>query len=195
LLIEGEPIMLSWRDCHGGVEQHFVQTSRLQSKDRMEELHEFPSSTTQKRSFRLSLSPLLSMFASGIYRITYTPRVVGEWHVESPCDLQSYYPHGRVLICTQLSSPYANHSASYRAGIRDGARPIVITATAANAWCEFVIDGHDKIEAYVQESVSPSVLSIERWDAPPISLPLGVSCFSPGHPRFTEYHRMKTGGR
>jgi hypothetical protein len=67
----------------------------------------------------------------------------------------------------------------------------VLTASAEGAWCEFVIDGHHKLEAYNRERVNPAVLNIVRWDAPEISLEEGLRYLPRRHPGVTEYRRMK----
>ena len=62
---------------------------------------------------------------------------------------------------------------------------------AEGAWCEFVIDGHHKLEAYSRQGEKPTVLSIVRWDAPAISLDEGVRFLPVGHHGVREYRRAK----
>jgi len=110
-------------------------------------------------------------------------------------DLQNYYPFGRTLVATQVDGLLDSERVKYfQSQIRAKARPIVITTSVDGAWCEFVIDGHHKLEAYTRESVPPSVIQIERLYPTTISLEMGVGFLLRGHAGIKEYRRMKRSG-
>src|SRR5262249_59700678 len=105
--------------------------------------------------------------------------------------LLDYYPADRSLVCTQTRESLNEERVAYfRKQIRAGQRPIVLTTSAEGAWCEFVIDGHHKLEAYNRQGVKPAILGIERWKAPAISLEEGISFLPKAHRGIREYRRM-----
>ncbi len=144
---------------------------------------------------------MLALFAPGTYCLGYTPSTTVESvaTVEYPCgpnadrELLGYYPADvRNLICTQTrESLDEERVAFYQEQLRAKRRPIVLTASAEEAWCEFVIDGHHKLAAYNRARVRPAVLGIVRWQAPEITLEEGLGCLTRGHPGVREYRRMK----
>jgi hypothetical protein len=81
--------------------------------------------------------------------------------------------------------------AHWRQRIRGGRQPVVVTLGAEGAWCEFIVDGHHKLEAYSRQKVKPALLAIVREAAPAISLDEGVGYLPRGHRGVREYRRMK----
>ena len=133
--------------------------------------------------------------------LAYTPSTAGESITTLECldraraarELVGYYPlDQRNLVCTQTSDSLdAGRVAFFREQVGAGRRPVVLTASAESAWCEFVIDGHHKLAAYARERVKPAVLGIVREGAPRISLDEGLEWLPRGHPGVSEYRRMK----
>jgi hypothetical protein len=98
----------------------------------------------------------------------------------------------RNLVLTQpVGSLDGARVAFFQDEIRAGRRPVVLTASAEGAWCEFVIDGHHKLAAYERQRVRPAVLGIVRWQAPEIGPAEGLAYLPRGHPGVAEYRRMK----
>jgi hypothetical protein len=166
------------------------------------QLGEFVAGAVDKgRSLAEQIEPLLAVFAPGTYCLSYTPSTVAgyiatlEYPAHSGADrqLMNYYPaEDRNLVCTQTrESLHEERVDFYREQIRAQQRPIVLTTSAEGAWCEFVIDGHHKLEAYNRERVQPAILGIVRWSAPAISLKEGISFLPRGHRGVKEYRRMK----
>ncbi len=56
--------------------------------------------------------------------------------------------------------------AHYLDCIRDGERPIALTATAEYGWCEFVLDGHHKLKAYRTAGIADTIRECLSLDAP-----------------------------
>jgi hypothetical protein len=141
------------------------------------------------------IEPLLSLFAPGTYCLRYTPATFVSicGYLSANHELLNYYPGDELnLVCTQArESLNEERVAFYRSQIRAQERPIVLTASARETWCEFVIDGHHKLEAYNEERVKPAILGIVRWQAPAISLKEGLSFLPRGHRGVKEYRRMK----
>jgi uncharacterized protein (TIGR02996 family) len=202
LLVEGRPIALNWDDCEGSVGQYLVFTGHTRGSDYARQLTDFVSGEREVgQPFAEPLWPLLSTFANGTYWLAYTPSTIGEsFDVEghpipSTPDLRllQYYPAAdHILIGTQpRESLDEQRIGFYREQIKAEHRPIVLTVGAEGAWCDFVIDGHHKLEAYVREEVKPSILSIIRWDAPAISLDEGIGYLPRGHAGLASYRRMK----
>jgi uncharacterized protein (TIGR02996 family) len=202
LLVEGRPVALNWDDCEGSVGQYLVFTGHTRGRDYARELAELVAGAIDEaRPLADQLGPLLATFASGKYWLTYSPSAAVEsiaMHEYSDRsnaegELVQYYPleHSH-LVCTQTrESLDERRVAFYREQIRAGHRPVVLTAAAEGAWCEFVIDGHHKLEAYTRQRVQPTVLSIVRWGAPAISVDEGIDFLPRGHRGVAEYRRMK----
>jgi uncharacterized protein (TIGR02996 family) len=202
LLVEGKPVALNWDDCQGSVGQYLVFTGHTCVSEYGRQLKEFVSGKVdESRPLAEQLEPLLALFAPGTYCLIYTPFPVGEpvatleYSDRSSAnrELVEYYPvELRNLVCTQKrESLNEKRVAFFRKQIRARQRPIVLTTTAEGAWCEFVIDGHHKLEAYNRERVKPAILNIVRWGAPAISLEVGLRCLPRGHRAVREYRRMK----
>jgi uncharacterized protein (TIGR02996 family) len=202
LLVEGKPVALNWDDCQGSVGQYLVYTGHTRGADHARQLTavvegEFDPALPLAEP----LGPLLALFASGTYRLGYTPSATVE-SVATPerldraradRELIEYYPGDqRNLVYTQPGESLdESRVAFFRERIRAGRRPVVLTAAAECAWCEFVIDGHHKLAAYARERVKPAVLAIVHEDAPEISLKEGLGWLPGGHPGVSEYRRMK----
>lgn len=201
LLVEGRPVALNWDDCQGSVGQYLVFTGYSRGRDYGRQLVEFVEGEVDGgRPLAEQVGPLLDLFTTGTYCLVYTPSASVESvaTLEHPGrsatdrELVGYYPADRNLVCTQAREALnEGRVAFFREQIRAGRRPLVMTASAERAWCEFVIDGHHKLAAYNQEKVRPSVLGIVLWQAPGISLDQGLGCLPPGHPGVKEYRRMK----
>jgi uncharacterized protein (TIGR02996 family) len=202
LLVEGKPVALNWDDCAGSVGQYLVFTGHTRGADYARQLAEFVEGEVDgARGLADQLGPLLAVFASGTYYLGYTPSTAVrsvttfEYSARSSADreLIGYYPVDQgQLICTQTrESLDEERVVFFRGQIRAGRRPIVLTASVEDAWCEFVIDGHHKLAAYNRERVKPTLLSIVRWQAPGIGLNEGLGWLPRGHPGISEYRRMK----
>jgi hypothetical protein len=201
LLVEGKPVAFNWDDCAGSVGQYLVFTGHTRGADCARQLAAFVEGEIDgNQPLADQIGPLLAVFASGAYYLSYTPSTVVKGVTTFDCSAQSvasrelfnYYPDLRNLVCTQTRESLHGHRVEYfREQIRAAQRPIILTASAEMAWCEFVIDGHHKLAAYDRERVKPTILCITRWEAPEISLNEGLSYLPRGHPGVSEYRRMK----
>jgi uncharacterized protein (TIGR02996 family) len=202
LLVEGKPVALNWDDCDGSVGQYLVFTGHTCGSEYVRELREFVSGQVDNdRPLAEQIEPLLALFAPGTYCLSYIPSTVGQnigtleysGRPRANRALVNYYPADhRNLICTQTrESLHEERVADYRKQIRAHKRPIVLTTSAEGAWCEFVIDGHHKLEAYNREGVKPTILDIVRWSAPAISLEEGIGFLPRRHRGIKEYRRVK----
>ncbi len=202
LLVEGKPVALNWDDCSGSVGQYLVFTGHTRGSDYARELREFVAGNVDEgKPLTEHIGPLLDLFVPGIYSLCYTPSEVVKSVATLDNSLQSsanqglvgYYPaEDRQLVFTQTSeSLNEDRVRYYQKRIQAGERPIVLTTSAEGAWCEFVIDGHHKLEAYNRQAVEPTLLGITRWNAPPISLEEGLSYLPGGHHGIAEYRRFK----
>jgi uncharacterized protein (TIGR02996 family) len=200
LYVEGRPVALNWNDCQGSVGQYLVFTGHTRGADHARQLAELVEGEVDAaRPLGEQIEPLLAVFVPGLYCLTYSPSAAVETSttLEYPAnavgELVGYYPaDDHHLVCTQkLESLNAGRVAYYRERIRAGRRPIVLTASAEDAWCQFVIDGHHKLAAYNREQVRPTILGIVRWQAPAITLAEGLGFLPPGHPGMNEYRRMR----
>jgi hypothetical protein len=105
----------------------------------------------------------------------------------------SFYPYGNVLVFTQSTdSLNRDQVAHYLERIRGGHRPIALTAMAADGWCEFVIDGHHKLQAYKLAGVRPTFVSVCRLDAPRLNPGSFDTYMGARHPKSPHYRNVKT---
>jgi len=203
LLVEGRPIALNWDDCEGSIGQYLVLTGHERGDDYARQLIDFVSGDNDLCApFAEQLRPLLSTFANGVYWLLYTPsQVPVSWTMQgypdqSTLDAQflQYYPFDdRNLVGTQPRESIDEGRVSFfRDRVRNGRRPIVLTVTTKGSWCEFVIDGHHKLEAYARERVRPAILTIDRGDPPEISVDEGIAYLPRGHAGVASYRRVKS---
>jgi uncharacterized protein (TIGR02996 family) len=206
LLVEGKPVALNWDDCCGSIGQYLVFTGHTCGSEYVRQLRGFVAGKVDEgRSLAEQIAPLLALFVPGTYCLIYAPSAVVEsigvhqysYQSSANQELLGYYPFEECnLVCTQTRETLNEERvAFYREQIRARQRPIVLTTSAEGAWCEFVIDGHHKLEAYTRQGVNPAILSIVLWEAPAISLEEGIRFLPPGHRGIKEYRRMKTGTR
>jgi uncharacterized protein (TIGR02996 family) len=201
LLVEGKPVALNWNDCLGSVGQYLVFTGHTCGSDYVRQLRAFGAGEVDEdRPLSEQIEPLLALFASGTYCLSYLAPAVSsdvytlEYFRRSIAEqeLLGYYPFDATLVCTQTHESLNDERVLfYCEQIRAGQRPIVLTVSAETAWCEFVIDGHHKLEAYNRERVKPAILNIMRWKAPRISLEEGLGFLPSGHRGIGEYRRLK----
>lgn len=196
--VGGKPFALRWRDDESSVSEFLLVTGKWNFQPLETPIQEFiAGNIVLDLPLSEQLRPLLSVFANGLYEISYTPsRVV----FESPSwgqvilreDLQNYLPQNRILICTQPRNHLrVDRIDDYRMRILKGWRPIVVTTSARNAACEFVIAGHEELDAYFTERVPPSILRIDRCNAPPITLQMGLEFLPKDQAAIAEYRRVK----
>lgn len=86
---------------------------------------------------------------------------------DEPCWI---YPDDLIYLVPTESWPPVDDAAvqRYREQIAAGVRPAVIglRTVSRHQWSGFVLDGHHKLYAYVQEGVIPSIVWITRLDPP-----------------------------
>lgn len=192
LLLEGKPVAFNWNDDPNGYAQFLLVTVHQNFQQLVPQVDEITSGMLDRnRTLFEQLRPLISVFRSGLYAIIFTPsQTVKNWaQVIVNNEMQNYIPLARNLVCTQpqasLNWPKVRQC---RAQTHADQQPIVVTTSVMNARCEFVIAGHHELEGHTG---SPAVMRIERCDAPPISLELGVGLLPDEHPGIAEYRRMK----
>lgn len=202
LLVEGKPVALNWDDCAGSVGQYLVLTGHAGGSTYARQMAEFVADDVDdERPLVDLIEPLIRLFAPGTYCLHYTSsEAMGRITTlatpdfsTSDRELMQYYPiDDRNLVCTQPRGSLNEERVAYfRKQVGAGRRPVVLTTSAEGTWCEFIIDGHHKLEAYNRERMKPAVLNIVRWHASAISLDEGLRYLPAGHPGVAEYRRMK----
>lgn len=197
LYVAGQPIALNWDDCQGSVGQYLVVAAHPGNVQVVEQMANFVAGNVDEhRPLGEQIAPLVATLAAGTYWLQYTPSaVIGSYEVHNGAlrTLQEYYPlNDRQLVCTQPHDALHEGRVSFHRGqIAAGRRPVVLTVAPEGSWCEFVIDGHHKLEAYARASVKPTILNIVRWSAPGLSLEEGVAIVPAGNRGHGHYRRMK----
>jgi hypothetical protein len=141
----------------------------------------------------------LQLFVPGRYQLRYVRSCADCDYIEFDASWDfarkqdSFYPYGSVLVFTQTTDTLNRDRVEYHLGrIRDGHRPIALTATVAGGWCEFVIDGHHKLRAYKLAGVRPAFVSVCRLDAPRLTPESFDTFIGPKHPKAEHYRTVKS---
>lgn len=186
LSVDGQRVGITWDDFAGSVGQYVVVRSHTRGNKAWTEIVEVLENGLHDAPIADQIQPMLNEFSNSLYYLHFSPSISQYTVVSTPHDdpgLPGYYPDSRNLLCTQprerLDPPRVN---LFRDRIQAGQRPIVLTTSTEEAYCEFVIDGHHKLAAYIEEMVPPAVLSIVRCDSPGVSLEEGLEFFPPRHP-------------
>jgi uncharacterized protein (TIGR02996 family) len=200
LLVDGKRIALNWDDCAGSIGQYLVFSGEPPNLPQLRRMNALIAGDVQRTTpLSEQVLPLLKLFVPGVYCVGYSEAVgqdvlgVNEIRPASG-ELSGYYPFddARNLICTQLPESLNEERIDhYQRQLRAERRPTVLTAAAEHAFCEFVIDGHHKLQAYTREGLNAAVLCIARWDAPAITVAEGLQFLPPGSQAEREYRRMK----
>jgi hypothetical protein len=201
LFLRGQPVALNWCDCQGSVGQYLVWSGRTDFASDLAAVRDALSGEDAEHVLALSdLQPVLDLFAPGRYQLFYTDAAQGIDYLEygqarAPSDHWcDYYPHFRSLVLIQaVSALNLERVEHFAERIRAGKRPVVLTATAPGAWCEFVIDGHHKLRAYRNTKVPPRIVSIVRLDPPELPANTFDTHFGATHQLASEYRNHKSG--
>lgn len=199
LFLRGQAVAPSWLDCKGSVAQYLAWSGRTDVASDLAAVRDALGGEDAERVIDLpDLQPVLDLFAPGRYQLFYTAAAPDADCLEyNPASAPSdrwcgYYPNFRPLVTIQpvatLNFERVEHFAER---IRAGKRPVVLTATAPDTWCEFVVDGHHKLRAYRNTKVPPRIVSIVRTDAPPLPANTFDTHFGANHPLAAEYRNNK----
>lgn len=155
LEINGTPIAYNWDDCAGSIGQFLYQTGR--KHDYQEALDQLRSiaegNLSPEKPLAGQLEPLLYSFRTGRYRLAVL-EVDSDYYVQEPPDLDQprqyeWYPYTWEFIRSQPREMLDEDRIEWWEGqIRNGAQPVIFTASFEETYCSFIIDGHHKLEAY-----------------------------------------------
>lgn len=170
LLLNKKIFAFHWSDCGGSVGQHLV---RRVSRNNHEALQGMCKSVekpiTPNETLEEHFSEVLSLLASGHYLLALEEIPADSYVVEflstegGNLEATNFYPGFGAMLATQPSSKLSSTIVDrFSEKIARGARPFVVTISAEDAWCEFIIDGHHKIPAYRRTNVPILRLNIIR---------------------------------
>jgi len=159
----GHPYAINWSDCGGSVAQYLARVgTRNTGVDLAQARHAVANGFDDSLPMSSQLRPLLQLFCAGEYLITR--RSLESWYYTDDYteSFVHYYPFdGDVLVPTRSTSDLDPSTVDgYVKSIENGRRPIVVLASVERSWCQFVVDGHHKLEAYNRTSVMPHVLDV-----------------------------------
>lgn len=191
IYFKGKPYALNWSDCEGSIGQYLVKTGIEGYKEDLRQIRYIIDSGLQNNQPIYSqLYPLLQLFEMGEFSLTnYVPE---KWEIINfdLAEKVAYYPLEYVYVPTRsLEDLNSKTVKNFEQRIRRGERPIVITASVEKGWCEFVIDGHHKFEAYRKAKKSPNVVNIEKRKSE-LSLEEGLEILN-GKPSLELYKKVK----
>lgn len=187
----GKPYAINWCDCEGSVGQYLVRTGVKGYKKDLRQLRRvLANGLDSKMKISDQIYPLLRLFKYG--NLHLSNYVAEQWDILSgdQSGQEWYYPYGNTFVPTQAAKDLDKGTVErYVLEISGGARPLVVTASVEGGWCEFVIDGHHKLEAYNRLKVAPNVLNIAK---PKSKLPMeeGLRILN-GSPSMQTYKRVK----
>lgn len=199
-LIERNPVALAWGDCEGSVAQYLVRAGVTDYESKLRSLR-YALDGNLKSDVPISkqIDTFIDLLVPGRYQLQYhksEPNIKfidfeSSWDFSTRYD--HFYPLGISLIFTQpVDKLNSARVAYYVDRISRGNRPIALTVTPANGWCEFVMDGHHKLQAYRSLKIAPSFITLCRLDAEHLLLStLNSSCWK-DHPMADHYREVKT---
>ena len=203
LLVDGKPIALNWPDCEGSVGQYIVRAGATDCEDRLRSLrHVLEGNLRRDESIRSQILPFLELFVPGRYQLRYRELVPDCRYLQFDAswdELKSYdtfyplSPHYGVLVFTQaLTALNQDRVAHYLDCLKKGGRPIALTATVEDGWCDFVLDGHHKLQAYKLAKINPTFISVCRLNAPQLPASTFERYFDAKHPLAKHYFEVKS---
>lgn len=197
LLVDGKPISLHWCDCEGSVAQYLVRAGSTDCENKLRMIrHVLDGNINSGQPISAQILPFLELFVPGLYKLQQQQCYEGWACVEFDSSWDSatshggFYPFDSTLIFTQsvdsLNQERVDH---YALAITNGARPIALTATSNTAWCDFVLDGHHKLQAYKLVNVRPEIISVSRLNAPALASDTFTCWFDANHPLADHYRK------
>ncbi len=202
LYFDGQPISFYWDDYRGSVAQYLAQIETLDTKENLSKIRDFvEGQVLQMQSLAGQLEPLLCLFESGEYQLKpltikgarpmwddYPGKTLDMDFKE---DIGTFYPMDTELITTRPKRLLNQERIKfYEAILKQGQRPIVITAGVKDGWTEFVIDGHHKLQAYTSLKIAPRVLQIVKQTYSPVTEE-DVEAFLSDYPNAAQHYRTR----
>jgi hypothetical protein len=200
LLISGKPLLYHWSDCMGSVAQYLIYCL---APDAMLPAARFrlssESAPTAEISLACFLARVLPILAPGSYTLGYyaAPQLYdvvefdNQWDITK--DAAGYYPGCGSFVTTQPSSSLSEERIHYyMQQIQKGERPTLLTVSVEKGLSDFIIDGHHKLAAYTRTRTAAHYLSIQRKDAPRISVAEALSFIPIDHPLRRSCEETKT---
>jgi hypothetical protein len=199
LLVGGRLIVLNWCNCAGSVEQYLARAGRADCESELRTLrYALEGNWSCEAPISSRIFPFLELFVPGRYRLRPVVSCPDCEYIEFDSSWEfargheEFYPFGRVLVFTQSTDALdRGRVGHYREVIRRGRRPIALTATVEDGWCEFVVDGHHKLQAYKAEGVRPTFVSVSRLGAPRLTPASFDAHIGRGHPLSAHYRDVK----
>ncbi len=189
IVIENRPIAITWPDGLGSVGQYIVRSRNREGiSDRLQAIREVANhGISAGISLSSQISPLISLFATGVYTLEYWyefyPHNVVWDKTWSALDGMNVYPaccqstdEQIDLIPTQaMQNLVSERIAHFEESIKKGCRPVVFIAGVNNSNFAFVLDGHHKLRAYEKLKTLPSVVFIQRQQGQALNLTEGLT--------------------
>lgn len=180
LYVDGKPVALHWSACSGSVGMVFYRIGTLGRPPTGATLAHVVEDgrPASPEVLEAMITPLLSQFPTGIYRVSLDEIEEQCWVVnEAPLGRggpRAYYPLGRDYRWMVSFLPTQNaldreRVAWWEERILSGSRPFAITARRAGANSEYILDGHHKLAAYLNVGQAPWRLGIEVTPRTPIT--------------------------
>lgn len=164
IYFQGKPYAINWSDCEGSVAQLLFRTgARGYKKDLRQIKYVLENGLDESQKISEQIFPLLKLFKYGDFNLYNKQPEAWDIIDYENSDVVGYYPFGSVFVTTQPKlSLDKDVIEKYEAIIKSGKRPLIVTASVEEGWCEFVLDGHHKLQAYDRLRISPNVVNIEK---------------------------------
>jgi len=205
LFLDGKSFVYYWPDCAGSIGHDLYRFATQAESATPLSLAEITAQEPHaQKSLAELIRPLLRLFPAGSYTLTlsslneadaWDDYSIGNGNETTDFDQYPYawdYPdRGQRLITTQ---PYdrldTGRILHFWYAIEQGERPFAITASIADAKCEFVLDGHHKLMAYTYAGIPAWRLCISANGPKPLSA-ADWPTTTPLMPSWTAYHEYQ----
>lgn len=201
LLVGGQPIAMNWADCAGSVAQYLVRGGETNCEESLRSLrHLFEGNFQHEIPISTQIHPFLQLFSPAQYRLQFhascpvSSYLLFDAAASQATNFDHFYPFDEhSLVFTRPTETLNQERIAYFAKrIEDGFRPIALTASVEKGWCNFVLDGHHKLQAYQLAKTDPSLIDVCRLKAPGLSVETFCGYLGANHPLAAHYRNVKT---
>jgi hypothetical protein len=172
-------ITTHWSKFDGSITQYFVNSPHQQFRSIGEHFYEISRNFIDVNNFEEFALPIIKLFPNGEYRVSIQEFTLDSefWvaKVASAFGIHHWecYPNADVIVKTLPESDIDfNCVQKWREKIKFGDRPAIILAKSPSEGgfdCYFLVDGHHRLNAYLEEKIYPRAIVIEKLNPSEIS--------------------------
>ncbi len=179
LVFHGNLVTTVWNQFSGSIIQWFVNSPDNRFRSIGNHFHSISEVHVNADNLENTVQPIVNLFADGLYEVSIrefeldSEFWVANVEVISGTYFWECYPNSDFIVKTLPESNVDSGRVNkWRKKIQAGERPAIILAKSPNEDgfnCYFLIDGHHRINAYLEEKICPRAIIIEKVNPSQIS--------------------------